>query len=101
MPKPLKVEYSPTALFDLEDIADYIGQDNPIAAELWVERLMAAAEKVASHPRSGRAVPEADDSKIREVIVGEYRVVYRVEEKRLLALTAIEGHRRLRGMSDL
>jgi toxin ParE1/3/4 len=57
VPKPLKVEFSPTALFDLEDIADYIAKDNPIAAEQWVEKLVAAAERVAGHPRSGRAVP--------------------------------------------
>jgi len=100
VPKPPKVEYSPTALFDLEDIADYIAQDNPISAEQWVDKLMAAAEKVARHPRSGRAVPEVDDTKIREVIVGEYRIVYRLEEKRLLVLTVIEGHRRLRGVRD-
>ncbi len=97
MPKPLKVEFSPTALFDLEDIADYIAQDNPTAAELWVDKLVEAVQKVASHPRSGRAVPELEDPKIREVIVGVYRVIYRVEEKRLLVLTVIEGHRRLRG----
>jgi toxin ParE1/3/4 len=98
MRKPLKVEYSPAALFDLEDIADYIARDSPHAAEQWVDKLIAAAEKVASHPRSGRAVPEVDDPKIREVIVGAYRVVYRVEEHRLLVLTVIEGHRRLRGL---
>jgi toxin ParE1/3/4 len=98
VPKPLKVEFAPTALFDLEDIAEYIAQDNPIAAEQLVDRLVAAADKVASHPRSGRVVPELEDPKIREVIVGEYRVIYRVEEKRLLVLTVIEGHRRLRGL---
>jgi addiction module RelE/StbE family toxin len=98
VPKPLKVEFSPTALFDLEDIADYIAQDNPIAAELWVDKLVETAQKVASHPRSGRAVPEVEDPKIRELIVGVYRVIYRVEEKRLLVLTVIEGHRRLRGV---
>jgi toxin ParE1/3/4 len=98
VPKRLKVEFAPTALFDLEDIAEYIAQDNPIAAEQWVDKLVAAAEKVASHPRSGRAVPEVEDPKIREVIVREYRVIYRLEEKRLLVLTVIEGHRRLRGL---
>jgi addiction module RelE/StbE family toxin len=98
VPKRLKVEFSPAALYDLEDIADYIAQDNPIAAEQWVDKLMAAAQKVASHPRSGRSVPEVADPKIREVIVGAYRVVYRVAEHRLLVLTVIEGHRRLRGV---
>ena len=97
MPKPLKVEFSPTALFDLEDIADYIAKDNPVAAEQWVDRLIAAAHKVASHPRSGRVVPEVEDPKFREVIVGAYRVIYRVDGNRLLVVTVIEGHRRLRG----
>jgi toxin ParE1/3/4 len=97
--KPPKVEFSPTALFDLEDIADYIAQDNPMAAEQWVDKLVPGAEKVASHPRSGRAVPEVGDPKIREVLVGQYRVIYRLEEKRLLVLTVIEGHRRLRAIS--
>lgn len=100
MPKRLKVEFSPAALFDLEDIADYIAQDSPLAAEQWVDKLMAAAEKVASHPRSGRAVPEVADPKVREVIVGAYRVVYRVAAQRLLVLTVIEGHRRLRGVAS-
>jgi mRNA-degrading endonuclease RelE of RelBE toxin-antitoxin system len=42
-------------------------------------------------------VPEVGDPKIREVLVGGYRVIYRLEQKRLLVLTVIEGHRRLRG----
>jgi toxin ParE1/3/4 len=97
VPKPLKVEFSPTALFDLEDIADYIAKDNPVAAEQWVGTLIAAAHKVASHPRSGRVVPEVEDPKIREVIVGAHRVIYGVDGNRLLVVTVIEGHRRLRG----
>ena len=97
MPKPLKVELSPAALFHLEDIADYIAQDDPVATEQRVDTLVAAAQNVASHPRSGRAVPEIEDSKIREVTVGGYRVICRIELKRLLELTVIEGHRRLRG----
>ena len=59
----MKVEFSPTALFDLEDVADYIAQDNPIGAELWVDKLVEAAQKVASQPRSGGAVPEVEDPK--------------------------------------
>jgi hypothetical protein len=42
--------------------------------------------------------PEVEDPKIREVIVGEYRVIFRIEQKRLLVLTVIEGYRRLRGV---
>ena len=98
MTKPLKVDFSPTALFDLEDIADYIAQDDPAAAERWVGKLVAAAENVACHPRSGRAVPEVGDPRIRQVVIGGYRIVYRLEQKRLLVLTVIEGHRRLRAL---
>ena len=98
MPKPPKVEFSPAALLDLEDIADYIAHDNPIAAEQWVDKLVTTVENVASRPRAGRGVPEVENPKIRKVLLGAYRVIYRIEPKRLLVLTVIEGHRRLRGM---
>jgi plasmid stabilization system protein ParE len=43
----VKVEFSPTALSDLEDIADDIARHNPIIAEQWVDKLVEAAEKIA------------------------------------------------------
>ena len=44
MRKPKPVEFSPQALLDLEEIADFIAEDNPLAAERCVDRLVATAK---------------------------------------------------------
>jgi toxin ParE1/3/4 len=49
-------------------------------AELMVRRIVAAVERLRAFPRSGRIVPERDVPQIREVIVGAYRVVYRLSK---------------------
>ncbi|MBK9265882.1 MAG: type II toxin-antitoxin system RelE/ParE family toxin [Polyangiaceae bacterium] len=92
----MKVEFSPTAEADLDEIAAYIARDNVRAAERWVDKLVQAARDVAHAPLAGRMVPELQDPKIREVLVRNYRIVYRVERKRIVILTIFEGHRKLR-----
>jgi toxin ParE1/3/4 len=94
--QPLAVEFSASAQADLEDIALYIARDNPLAAEAWVQKIIVAAEKAAMLPRAGRVVPELEDPDIREVFLKTYRILYRVEAKRILVLTVFEGHRKLR-----
>jgi addiction module RelE/StbE family toxin len=92
----VNVEFSPEAQADLDEIADFIARDDPDAAESWIERLIDRAERLAFAPRAGRVVPEVRDKTIREVTVGNYRLVYRLEATRVLVLTVFEGHRRLR-----
>ena len=43
----------------------------------------------------GRAVPEFNDEVIREVIVGNYRVIYRVRADAVEILTVFHGARLL------
>ena len=92
----LPVELSPLAAIDLEEIAAYIAEDDPIAAERWVERLVARAARVRTFPGSGREVPEFRDPTVREVFLGEYRIIYKIEATRVLVLKFIEGHQRLK-----
>ena len=42
-----------------------------------VSRIIAAIDRLESYPRLGRIVPEYQDDSIREILVGNYRVVYR------------------------
>jgi addiction module RelE/StbE family toxin len=92
----VRVELSPEAQYDLEAIADYIAADDPRAAEAWVEKLVERARLAAAHPRAGRVVPEWGDADVREVLLRTYRIIYRVEPKRILVLRVIEGRARLR-----
>jgi toxin ParE1/3/4 len=91
----MKLVWSQEALRDLVDIADYIAFDDPIAARRWIKRLRDRARRAARIPNAGRKVPERDDETIREVIVGNHRIIYRVEQRSIIVLTVLEGHRQL------
>ncbi len=93
----LPVEISAEAERDLEQIADYIARDNPVAAEAWVAKLVLVARSAGAYPRAGRVVPEWRDPSVREVFLRTYRIIYRVEATRIVVLTVLEGRRRLRG----
>lgn len=92
----MKTDFSPQALADLEEIARFIARDNPETAIAWGDKLIDRAEVAGQRPMAGRVVPEIGDRMIREVLLKSYRIIYRVEPKRIVVLTITEGHRRLR-----
>ena len=59
----------------------------------WSERLRKRARNALDAPYSGRKVPELSKDDIRELIEGNYRIVYQVFENRLVVLTVFESHR--------
>jgi plasmid stabilization system protein ParE len=87
----MKILWSPLAIDRASEIAGYIAQDNPGAAESWVNTVFKKVEDLKEFPESGRIVPETDDTTIRELIYGNYRIIYRVEERRLSILTVRHG----------
>ena len=78
---------------DVVDIGDYIAQRNPVAALRFVDELMDRALILAHQPRSGRVVPEIGAEEFRELIHGNYRIVYRLVGDEVHILTVFEGHR--------
>jgi toxin ParE1/3/4 len=75
----------------VSEIAGYIAQDNPVAAQSWVNTVFKKVEELKAFPESGRIVPEVNNKTIRELIYGNYRIVYRVEESTLSILTVRHG----------
>ena len=68
---------------DLREIVEYIGQDSAVYAASMAERLITAVERLQQHRKLGRMVPEYEDQTLRELIVGNYRIVYRVRSTRI------------------
>ena len=87
----MQIIWSPLSLDRVMEIAKYIAQDNPTAAKKWVETLFEKVELLRSSPQSGRVVPETHSDDIRELLYGNYRVIYRLEEKRVSILTVRHG----------
>ena len=83
-------------------IRRFIAADNPNAAKQWIARLRDRVRDILPVPESGRMVPEFSREDIRELIEGNYRIVYQVFTDRIVVLTVFEGHRLFpeRTMSD-
>jgi toxin ParE1/3/4 len=95
------VQWSARAAKDLEAIGAYIAQDNPRVAFQFVEGLIARGDALAEAPLIGRMVPEFGRPDTREVISGNYRIVYRVIQGKVYVLTVFEGHRKLGALTDV
>jgi len=87
----MKIIWSPIAVDRVSEIAGYIAQDDPVAARNWIETVFNKVEELKAFPESGRVVPETDNKAIRELIYGNYRVIYRLEKKRISVLTVRHG----------
>ena len=84
----MKVVWSPLAIQRVTDIAERIAADRPMAARSWVRKLFSEVARLERFPGSGRAVPEVESrADPREIVSGDYRVIYRVEGDRILILT--------------
>jgi len=63
----------------LREIVTYISQDSPTYAVATAGRIADVVEHLRRLPRLGRIVPEYENERIRELVVGSYRIVYHVD----------------------
>lgn len=91
-------EWTDPAVTDLENIQDYLARDSTEYADSVVERLILSVERLKSFPQSGRAVSEASDLKVRELIVSTYRIIYRVRKDKVQILAVVHCARDVGGM---
>jgi len=87
----MKIIWSPLAIDRASEIAEYIALDKPSAADKWITTVFLKVEQLASSPEIGRVVPEIGNEQFRELIYGNYRIVYRIEKKQVSILTIRHG----------
>ena len=88
----MKVVWTEQAYARLAEIYDFVGADSPEAAERLIDKLEARANSLERFPESGRRIPELSGSELRELIEGNYRIVYRNRKDRVEVVTVFEGH---------
>ena len=83
----MKIVWSPLALERVYEIAEYIAKDNIDASNNWVDLIFNKVKALEKFPQSGRRVPEVKRADIREKIISNYRIIYRVGRKQINILT--------------
>lgn len=90
-----KVIWSPSALNDVDLIAEYIARDSVDRASLFVLRIIEATDRLQEFPQSGRVIPEFDDENRHEIIYGDYRIMYYTNKNDVWITAVVHGSRLL------
>ncbi len=96
----MKVVWSPLAIDRIAEIASYIAADNPNAAEKWIHKIFARTGQLANFPQSGHHITETPREDIRELISGNYRIIYRIDLRQVSILT-VRNTKQILPLEDL
>jgi toxin ParE1/3/4 len=77
----VEIVWTNQALHKLNTFVDYIARDDLVTAEKWALKLIEKTDQLIEQPESGRIVPEFNEPNLRELIVGNYRVIYRIRKE--------------------
>lgn len=73
----------------LEDIHDYVAEDNPIAAIGVVNGIYDKIQLLRDHPRIGQRYAPITDREVREIRYGHYRIAYLIKTENRLEILGI------------
>ncbi|MBW4511251.1 MAG: type II toxin-antitoxin system RelE/ParE family toxin [Scytonematopsis contorta HA4267-MV1] len=88
-----QIEWSPTALEDVEVIAGYIARDSMSYAAAVIKKILDVTDELSKDPYSGKPVPEFDDKNVREFAAFSYRVIYRIKGEKITIASVIYKER--------
>jgi len=91
----MKIKWTKEALFNIQEIEDFISQDDQTAAINLTNKFISLVEDLFNFPKKGRIVPELSFDQIRETLYKNYRIVYLIKKNSIEILTVFEGHKLL------
>ncbi len=93
-----RVLWARAAAHDLVEIVAYLAADSPVDARRVARRLKTSASTLDVSPERGRLIPELSRFGIRafrELLVGPYRLMYRVTGDHVFVLALFDGRREI------
>ena len=97
--KMVNIKWTPQSLDDIESIANFIARDSDYHAQIFTTKVFKAVEHLKIFPESGRIVPELNRKEIREVIFGNYRIIYRTKGNNVVEILTVYHSARLLDVS--
>src|SRR6266487_4384794 len=91
----------PEAYTDLDDIRDYIAQDNLDAADRVITEIFNTIRALVPFPHQGHKRPDLTSRPLRFTLVGEYLIAYAPDEKPLWVVAVMHGRRSPRIMAAI
>lgn len=93
----MELDFARSALEDMQAIQSYFQDEGvPEIDSKRVSEMIEKAQRLTSHPLSGREVPEFGEHNLRELIHPPYRVVYLVRNESLTVVRVWRSERLLK-----
>jgi toxin ParE1/3/4 len=83
------------ALKDVQEITAFIAKDSPVYAKRFGHQLRQAPKRLKRFPLIGWMVPEFGREGLREILVGNCRIIYEVRESDCFVVAVVHGSRDL------
>lgn len=74
----VQIKWLKDAKLDLKEIYEYIAIDSKRYARFQVEKIILATAIIKTQPEIGKVVEEIELPNIRELVEGNYRIIYRI-----------------------
>jgi addiction module RelE/StbE family toxin len=88
-----KVSWSPEAVKDVQSIVEYLARNSPFFAKTVATKLFSSARSLGAFPNVGKIIPGIEDATVKEIVVYNYRLVYRIEKYQILIVALVHGKR--------
>ncbi len=89
-----KVRWTDQAVDDIENIAEFISKDSVKYSKIQVKRFFDITRILEKQNKFGRIVPEINNDLIREIIQGNYRIIYRIVSDNQIDIITVHHSRR-------
>ena len=96
--KQYKVQWTKNAIYDLEDIIEYIKIDSIKMAKNIFYEIKDECQKLYFLPERKRIVPELQQlciTKYRELIYKRWRIIFKIQEDKVFILLVVDSSRNL------
>jgi len=91
-----KIIWAREAVNDIVSIAEFIEKDSYFYASEFTSHIFEKALSLNILSNRGRIVPEILDENLREIFIGEYRLIYKIIGKTINIVAVVHGRRDLR-----
>ncbi|RJQ30971.1 MAG: type II toxin-antitoxin system RelE/ParE family toxin [Peptococcaceae bacterium] len=93
-----KIIWSYGATYDLDALTEYIAKDSSFYAAAFTQQILDASRSLNEFSERGRIVPELGNLSVRELLIREYRLIYTIEQSRVVILALVHGARDLKSL---
>lgn len=91
----VEINWTRQSIKDIDNIAEFISKDSEKYARIQTQRFFESVQVLSTYPKAGKLVPEIDNENIREIILGGYRIIYRIKNKTRIDILTVHHSKRL------